>query len=114
MKRPTPLRLLWHHHKPTLLLLLLALAVALFFATRFVLHWIYWHDQRSIRADLEPWMTIGFIARSWQRDPQSIALLLGNPDDLRRKTLEEIARDQGRPLEELIAELTAALEKSRP
>ncbi|MBR9653387.1 hypothetical protein [Thalassovita aquimarina] len=114
MKRPAPLRILWDHHKPTLALLVLALAVALFFASRFVLHWVYWHDQRATHPDLEPWMTVGFIAHSWHRPPESVAVLIGNPDDLRRKSLEDIAKDQNRPVEDLIAELTALLETDRP
>lgn len=114
MKRPAPLRILWDHHKPTLALLALALAVALFFAVRFMVHWVYWQDQRGARPDLEPWMTVGFIAHAWHQPPESIALLIGDPDKLHRKSLEDIARDQGRPVEDLIAELTAALSKGRP
>lgn len=114
MKRPAPLRILWDHHKPTLFLLGLALVMALFFATRFAVHWVYWNDQRNYHTEIEPWMTIGFVARSWHRAPESVALLIGNPDDLHRKTLEEIAQDQGRPVEDLIADLTTALEQGRP
>ena len=112
MKRRAPLRVLWTHHKPTLFLLMLALLAILFFSGRFLVHWVYWHDHRDQPGEIEPWMTVGVIAHSWHRPPESIAVLIGNPEDIRRKTLEEIARDQNRPVEDLIAELTAFLQRS--
>ncbi|MGH1354203.1 MAG: hypothetical protein ACRBBS_03885 [Thalassovita sp.] len=109
MKRPAPLRFLWDHHKPTLLLLVLALAVALFFALRFVGHALYWHDLRDANPPIEPWMTPGFIARSWDVPRQDLAQILSTADLQNRPTLAEIAKAQGRPTEDLIAELTVWL-----
>ena len=111
MKRPAPLRVLWDHHKPTMILLGLALVVALFFSVRFMLHWVYWQDHRHLRPDIEPWMTVGYVAHAWHAGRLVLANVLGQPEDIRRKTLEEIAHDQNRPVAALISELSAFLEK---
>ncbi|CUH62605.1 hypothetical protein TG4357_00202 [Thalassovita gelatinovora] len=111
MKRPAPLHVLWEHHKPTMILLGLALVLAVFFTVRFTLHWVYWQDHRNLRPDIEPWMTVGYVAHAWHTPALDLATLLGQPEDIRRKTLEEIAHEQNRPVAELIAELNAVLEK---
>ncbi|MDX1780656.1 MAG: hypothetical protein R3256_04980 [Thalassovita sp.] len=103
---------MWTHHKPTLFVLVLALLAVLFFSTRFVVHWVYWNDQRHLNPDIEAWMTVGYVARAWHTPPETLAELIGKPEDIRRKTLEEIARDQNRPVADVIADLTGFLQRS--
>ena len=109
MKHPAPLRVLWAHHKPTLLLLVVALVFALFFAARFVLHVAYWHQMQGTRPQIEEWMTPRYIAKAWHIPPDDIRAALHLPDDTRRQTLEDIAKSQGRPVEALLSDLTVFL-----
>ncbi len=108
MKRPAPFRVLWAHHKPTMLLSALALVIALVFAVRLALHVLHWNNAAATLP--EPWMTPRYVAHSWRIPPQEIRTALGIPDELvRRQTLKDIARQQGRSVEEVIADLSAFL-----
>lgn len=76
-----------------------------------------WHPPPGLdpEAPLEGWMTLRLIAHVHGDDPQRLALALGYDPDAppRRKTLDEIAAEQGLPVSDVIARLTAALE-ARP
>lgn len=109
MKRPAPLRVLWQHHKPTLLLTVFALAVALFFALRFVVHAVHWQQVRGTHPPIEPWMTPRYIATAWHVPQDQLMAILGQADLPRRPSLTEIAQAQGRPVEDLIADLSLFL-----
>ncbi|NHB77212.1 hypothetical protein [Rhodobacter calidifons] len=90
---------------------LIACAVTLFFSGRFVVTAIYWanHQEEPIR----PWMTVGYIARSWNLTPPQIDQAVGLPGPKVKghpQPLSEIARDRGIPVEELIAEIEAAVQ----
>jgi hypothetical protein len=117
MKRPAPLTFLWHHHKPTLLLIVLALAVAVFFALRFVIHAHDWQDIRASNPPVEPWMTPRYIAKSWDVNPDKLAQFLDIQKTEKRPSIADIAKAQGRSVDALIAELTVFLtlqQKSQP
>lgn len=109
MKRPAPLRFLWQHHKPTLLLIVLALAVAIFFALRFVNHAHDWHEIRAFNPPIEPWMTPRYIAKSWDVPPDKLANFLQFQQTDKRPSIADIAKAQGRSVDELIAQLTVFL-----
>lgn len=109
MKRPAPLRVLWQHHKPTLLLTVVALSVALFFALRFVVHAVHWQQVRDTQPPIEPWMTPRYIATAWHIPQDQLTAILGQTDLSRRPSLAKIAKAQGRPVEDLIAELSLFL-----
>jgi hypothetical protein len=89
---------------------LLACAVTLFFAGSFAYHTVYWatHQNEPVR----PWMTVGYVARSWDLDGREIDALAGLPMPEVKghpQTLREIADDRGVPVATVIAEVEAAV-----
>lgn len=108
MKRPAPFRVLWTHHRTALLLTGLALAIALVFAAKLTIHLVYWNNTHAVRP--EPWMTPGYVARSWRQHPEDIRSALGVAQDARRLSLSDIAELQGRPVEAVIADLLVFLQ----
>lgn len=93
---------------------LLACALTLFFAVRLTVQTIYWanHQDEPIR----PWMTVGYIARSWDLDGRKIDALAGLPlpeTKGRPQPLSEIAKDRGVPVAEIIDDVEAAIEALR-
>lgn len=73
----------------------IALTVAVLFSVKLTLSIIYWNDERHINQALEPWMTIGYIARSHGVDLKELAASL--PFEVnrgQRKTLEQTAKEQ--------------------
>lgn len=89
---------------------LLACAVTLFFAGRFTVYTVYWATHQEV--PVEPWMTVGYVARSWGLEPRALDAEAGMPVPEVKghpQTLEEIARDRGVPVAEVIAEVEAAV-----
>jgi hypothetical protein len=64
---------------------------------------------------VKAWMSVPHIAHSHRVPPrilfQAIGVPPGSPPD--RRPIREIARDQGRPVEELISELNEAIRRAR-
>ena len=106
------IRHLWTHHRAALLLFAAAGAVTLFFLARLAVFTLYWADPAHRQRAPEAWMTPGYVAHSWGIDPQDLARAIGAPPG-RRQTLEDIARDRGLTVDQLIAEITALLAKTR-
>ena len=93
---------------------LLACAVTLFFAGRFTVYTIYWATHREV--PVEPWMTVGYVARSWGLDPRALDAAAGLPlpeAKGRPQPLSEIAADRGVPVAEVITEVEAAIARLR-
>ncbi len=93
---------------------LLACAVTLFFGGRFVAYSVYWATHREV--PVAPWMTVGYVARSWGLDPRELDAAAGLPLPEvkgRPQPLSEIAADRGVPVAELIAEVEAAVRTLR-
>ena len=93
---------------------LMACAVTLFFAGRLTVFTVYWATHREV--PVEGWMTVGYVARSWGLEPRALDAEAGLPVPQVKghpQTLEEIARDRGVPVAEVIAEVEAALERMR-
>jgi hypothetical protein len=89
---------------------LLACAVTLFFAGRFTVYTVYWATHLEV--PVQPWMTVGYVARSWGLEPRALDAEAGMPVPEVKghpQTLEEIARDRGVPVAEVIAEVEAAV-----
>jgi hypothetical protein len=84
-------------------------ALALFFAIRIAIDVIYWsaHENEPVR----PWMTVGYVAKSWDLNPRVIDETAGLPlpVDGRPFTLQEIATQRGVPVEEIIKQIEAAV-----
>jgi hypothetical protein len=88
----------------------LTCALTLFLAGRFTVYTVYWatHQEEPI----QPWMTVGYVARSWGLDGRDIDALAGLPLPEvkgRPQPLAEIAADRGVAVEEVIAEVEAAI-----
>jgi uncharacterized membrane protein YgcG len=89
---------------------LLAVAVTLFFAASTVWNAVYWAMNRE--QPVSPWMTVGFVGRSWDVDPREIDRIAGLPLPEvkgRPQPLSEIAADRGVPVEDIILKVEAAI-----
>ena len=101
---------LWRKRPLLTTAFLLACAATLFFSGRFVVQAVYWatHQEEPVR----PWMTVGYVARSWGLEPMELDLAAGLPLPEvkgRPQPLSEIARDRGVPVEAVIADIEAAI-----
>ena len=87
----------------------LVTVLALFLLTRIVVNFVYWqaHQNEPIRA----WMTVRYIDRSWDLTPGTLDAVAGLPEPREGKplTLREIAEMRDVPVEEVIAQVEAAL-----
>lgn len=105
----TRLLRLWRRHPVLLGAFVLALGLSVFFAGRLVLRTIYWaqHGEMAVQG----WMTVGYVGRSWGLDPREIDAIAGLPVPERGQplTLDQIARDRGVPVAEVIAAVEAAI-----
>jgi hypothetical protein len=93
---------------------LMACALALFFATRLTVQTVYWANHQD--ETVQPWMTVGYVARSWDLDGRKIDALAGLPlpeAKGRPQPLSEIAADRGVPVAEIIDDVETAIEALR-
>lgn len=91
---------------------LLACAVTLFFGVRFVSQAIYWSDPAHHNQAVQGWMTVGYVARSWDLNGREIDEIAGLPlPEIKGhpQPLVEIARDRGVPVADVIAEVERAI-----
>jgi hypothetical protein len=102
---------LWRKHKILTSLFTLALFLTIFFGVRTVRQAVYWSDPAHHNESVKPWMTVGYIAKSWHLDPREIDALadLPGPQAGHPKPLVEIAKDRGVPVQDLIKEIEAAI-----
>lgn len=100
---------LWHRHPVLLSAFAIALMLSLFFAGRIAVRVVYWSQHRELQ--VQPWMTVGYIGRSWRLDPRQIDAMAGLPPPVagRPQTLEQIAEARGVPVATLVAEVNAAI-----
>ena len=89
----------------------LAAAIILFFMVRIVTSAIYWADPAHHNESVKPWMTVGYIAKSWDLDPQQIDLLAGLPTPANHGpwTIKEIARARGVEVQVVIDQVNATI-----
>lgn len=102
------LRHLWAHHRPSLIVFLVAAAASLFFMARLVAFTVFWSDPEHRNLAPELWMTPGYIAHSWGRDPRALAEAIG-AEPGQRVTLHDIARARNITPEQLLSELQTLL-----
>ncbi|MBK6468416.1 MAG: hypothetical protein IPL38_18605 [Rhodobacter sp.] len=92
----------------------LALGLTLFFAGQFIARAVYWSNPAHLEQQVQPWMTAGYIGRSWGLDPRALVAEAGLPPrDGRPLTLDQIAEARGVPVGTVIAEVEAALLRLR-
>ena len=82
------------------------------FAVRTVRRAIYWHYHQD--EPIRPWMSLGYIAHSYSVPPWVLHQALGLPPKPDRRPIREIAREQNRSVDEVIAILQDAIVHSRP
>ena len=99
---------LWANHPRLLLAFLLASTLAMFFAGRLIVSAVYWADHRQ--EAVQAWMTVGYIGRSWGLNPREIDAAAGLPAPAGHPlTLDEIARQRGVPVADVVAQVEAAV-----
>lgn len=90
----------------------LAALASLFFATRFTVQAIYWSNHRE--EPLAGWMTIGYVAHSYDVAPGRLREALGPPAGTPdRRPIAEIAASLGLSTEEALERLREAIERAR-
>ncbi|MFN7224207.1 MAG: hypothetical protein ACK4MS_09330 [Paracoccaceae bacterium] len=102
---------LLRRHPFLMLAFALALAVTLFFAGRFAVQVVYWSNPAHQNQQVQGWMTVGYIGKSWRLPPREIDAVAGLPVPERGKpfTLDQIARDRGIPVAEVISQVEQAI-----
>jgi hypothetical protein len=102
---------LWRRHPRLLLAFVLATALAVGLLARGL--WLL-PDRGDPRRPVAAWMTPRYIVHTYDLDPPEVAAILGlDPGSHPAETLDEIARDSGRPVAALLAALQAAAERQR-
>jgi hypothetical protein len=85
------------------------------FAIRTVRRAIYWHYHQD--EPIGPWMSLGYVAHSYSVPPWILYQALGLPPKVGgpdRRPIREIAREQHRSVNEVIAILQDAIIHARP
>ena len=96
------IRSLWRQSPKLLLSFVVALCLTLFFLGNIVWQAVYWANHRDLA--VQPWMTVGYIGKSWDLDPPEIDKRAGLPlPDGEPKTLLDIAAERGVPVSDLVA-----------
>lgn len=107
------LRLVFSKHPRLTSALVIASVLTFFFAARFIYGVAYWsqHSEEPIR----PWMTVGYVGKSWNVPPRAIDDIAGLPKPVEGKpyTLQEIADQRGVPVEDIIKQVEAAITNLR-
>ncbi|MEO6300248.1 MAG: hypothetical protein ABIV25_10130 [Paracoccaceae bacterium] len=101
----------WKSHRFATTGFLLATAVTLFFLVRMASTAIYWANPAHHNETVKPWMTAGYIARSWHVDPRILDLLGGlpGPKDHGPWTIKQAADARGVEVSVVIAQVNKAL-----
>lgn len=91
----------------------LALALTLFFAGRFVAQVVYWSDPARQEQEVQGWMTLRYVAKSWRLPPHELYEAAGLPGPVRGhpQTLEQLAKNRAIPLPQLITEVESAIDR---
>lgn len=90
----------------------LVVSVTGLFSVRTVRRAIYWHYHQD--EPIRPWMNLGYIAHSYSVPPWVLHRALGLPTKPDRRPIREIAREQHRSVNEVIAILQDAIVHARP
>ncbi len=87
-----------------------ALVLTLFFGARLTLQAIYWADPAHRDLPIQSWMPLGYVGRTWNVPREAMLEIAGVPaSSAARRSLEVIARDEGVPLDELIARIQTGI-----
>jgi hypothetical protein len=101
---------IWRENRLLVIAFAIALAMTLFFAVRLAIFSLYWSDPAHRRQQMQPWMTIGYVARSWQVPKDRLARELDVvPTPGKPPTLKDIAEKKGMTVEALEAQIEAVI-----
>ena len=91
----------------------IALSLTLFFAGRFVAQVIYWSDPARQEQEVEGWMTLRYVAKSWRLPARDLYEAAGLPAPLRGRplTLDQLAKERGMPRDALIEEVKVGISR---
>jgi len=107
---------IWRAAPVATTVLFMALAASAVFGVRAAIFWHHHPDWRTQTKDVAPWMTPRFIARAWDLPfgdfLQAINAPMPPPDG--PMSLEELAAYRGIPLSQMIDEVNAFIDGSRP
>lgn len=102
------MKALFRSHPVLMVVLSVSLLLSVFFAARLVVGAVYWSQHRE--EPVSAWMTVGYVGKSWHLDPREIDRVAGLPlPEGHPLTLEDIARQRGVPVAEIIAQVEAAI-----
>lgn len=91
-----------------------ALVLTVVFTVRTISSALYWSDPDHVDQLLEPWMPLGYVARSWDVPREVLAEALNLPiGEQPRRNLELIAEDIGISFEDLSQRTERAIEAYR-
>lgn len=104
---------LWQKHRLLLLGFSFVTLLTMAFLMKFVFSVVYFANNRNVT--IEPWMPIGYIARSYNVDSDWLAGQTGLPDAYFRphESIKNAAKDADINFEDMRARLLAAIEKQR-
>ena len=95
-------------------LLILSMLATAFFAVRGVVQFVYWSDRAHRNQALEPWMPLGFVARSYDVEQDALAAALEvSPGANRGVPLEDLAETRGQEFEAFAREVMAVIQDLR-
>ncbi len=105
---------LWRRHPVLVTGFLLAIGLTVFFAVRMVLFTIHWSDPARQNQAIEGWMPLRYVARSWDVPPEILGAAVERaPEAGSRITVAEIAAASGRSVDDVAADLRAAIDAQR-
>ncbi|EKF41068.1 hypothetical protein NA8A_17905 [Nitratireductor indicus C115] len=106
------IRSLWQHHRLLFIAFCIALLITLLLALRTVAFYAYWSTHRAV--PIEDWMTIGYVARSWEVEPDALRRSLGLDDQTRdRRSIARLAAERGVPAGVLLEDVRKAVDRLR-
>ncbi|WP_417434250.1 hypothetical protein [Hoeflea sp.] len=106
------LKKLWRQNRWLTLSFILTLTLALVFIIRAGVFFVYWQQHQD--EPIEGWMTVRYVAHSYRVDPEIVHTAIGLPQTgPDRRPLVKIAREDGRPLDEMTARILEAIRADR-
>ena len=109
----TKLKYLWQNHRLLLIGFAFFTLLTLAFLMKFVVSVIYFANNRDVA--IEPWMPIGYIARSYEVDSDWLAAQTELPDGYfrPRESIKDAAKEAGISFEDMRARILSAIEEQR-
>ena len=99
----------------SLLILILGFMLSLALVVIFTIRGLHAVPSRRMGEPIRPWMSVPYIARSYQVPASALFQSLGLPENLRdRRPIAMIARDKHRPVQEIILIIYQAIRENNP